>query len=151
MEPVVEEDPCNPNPCGPYSNPPRQNGDRCDCSCLPGMVGSPPNCKPECILNQDCPTDKACRRQKCVDPCPGICGQNAYCNVRNHVPICICNKGYVGNPFASCQRPTSKNSELYFIGKKKMYKNLFHIFQAGLEYFVYFEKHLNRDIYTFQF
>ena len=83
-------------------------GDRCDCSCLPGMIGSPPNCRPECIRNADCPTDKACRNQKCVDPCPGLCGRNAYCNVRNHIPICICENGFIGDPFSSCYRPTSK-------------------------------------------
>ena len=71
------------------------------------MIGNPPNCRPECILNQDCPQDMACVQQKCVDPCPGLCGINAYCSVRNHIPICICNQGYVGNPFASCQRPTT--------------------------------------------
>ena len=57
---MVEEDPCNPNPCGPYSNPPRNAGDRCDCSCQPGMIGQPPNCRPECQLNSDCPVDKIC-------------------------------------------------------------------------------------------
>jgi hypothetical protein len=61
IEAVVEEDPCNPDPCGPYVNPPRRNGDRCDCSCKPDMIGSPPNCKPECIFNNDCPTELACK------------------------------------------------------------------------------------------
>ena len=69
IEPVIEEDPCQPNPCGQYSNPRRNVGGRCDCSCLPGMIGSPPNCRPECLFNQDCPDDKACKSKKCVDPC----------------------------------------------------------------------------------
>ena len=105
---VEEIDPCNPNPCGQYSNPPRQRGDRCDCSCLQGMIGSPPNCRPECIFNPDCPTDKACQAQKCIDPCPGLCGINAYCRVRNHVPICVCNERHVGDPFSRCYVPTSE-------------------------------------------
>ena len=108
IEPVVQEDPCNPNPCGPYSNPPRNNGDRCDCSCQAGMIGQPPNCRPECQLNADCPSELACRNQKCVDPCPGLCGTNANCRVRNHIPLCVCNQGFIGDPFASCYRPTSK-------------------------------------------
>ena len=108
IEPVVEEDPCNPDPCGPYANPPRRNGDRCDCSCQPDMIGSPPNCRPECIINNDCPTDKACTNQRCVDPCPGLCGINASCRVRNHIPICVCNTGYQGDPFSQCRRITSK-------------------------------------------
>ncbi len=108
VKPVVEEDPCDPNPCGPNSNPPRNYNSDCKCSCLPGMIGSPPNCRPECVFNEDCPTDKACQAQKCQDPCPGLCGRNAYCRVRNHIPICVCNKGFTGDPFVQCYRITSK-------------------------------------------
>ena len=108
IEPVVEEDPCNPNPCGPNSNPPRNLGDRCQCTCLPGMIGSPPNCRPECTINADCPLDKACINRKCQDPCPGLCGLNANCEVRNHIPICICIRGYIGDPFSQCYKPSSK-------------------------------------------
>ena len=108
--PPVIPDPCVPNPCGPNSNPPRNIGGQCQCSCLPEMIGSPPNCRPECVVNSDCPSDKACIRQKCQDPCPGLCGLNAYCSVRNHVPICICNQGYIGDPFSQCRRPPSKSS-----------------------------------------
>ena len=108
IAPVVEEDPCEPNPCGPNSNPPRRNGDRCDCSCLPEMIGSPPNCRPECYINSDCPSDKACISRKCQDPCPGLCGINANCRVRNHVPICVCIRNYEGDPFSRCDRVTSK-------------------------------------------
>ena len=109
IAPVLPSDPCEPNPCGEYSNPPRVSGDRCDCSCRPGMLGSPPNCRPECVLNSDCPTTKACQQQKCIDPCPGVCGVNAQCRVRNHVPICSCNRNYVGDPFSVCN-PTTTTS-----------------------------------------
>jgi hypothetical protein len=109
---VVEEDPCNPNPCGPNSLPPvnRNYGgsQQCQCRCLPDMIGSPPNCRPECILNSDCAPDKACIGRKCQDPCPGLCGINAVCRVRNHVPICVCNPGYEGDPFSQCFLFTSK-------------------------------------------
>ena len=107
IEPVIEEDPCQPNSCGQHSNPRRNVGGRCDCSCLPGMIGSPPNCRPECLFNQDCPDDKACKSKKCVDPCPGLCGLNANCNVRSHIPICICIKGYIGDPFSQCRLSTT--------------------------------------------
>ena len=113
IEPVIEEDPCVPNPCGPYSNPPRRNGDRCDCSCQIGMIGSPPNCHPECIFNNDCPTELACKNQRCVDPCPGLCGIHATCRVRSHIPICVCNKGYQGDPFTQCRRITSKKWKVW--------------------------------------
>lgn len=108
VEPVVAEDPCYPNPCGPYSNPPQVQGDRCSCSCLPLMIGSPPSCRPECQFNKDCPPDKNCASNKCVDPCPGLCGVKALCQVQNHVPICICEPGYYGDPFSQCVQTTSK-------------------------------------------
>ena len=106
--PVVVEDPCEPNPCGPNSEPPYARNGRCDCSCMRGMIGLPPNCRPECLVNNDCAQDKACINRKCVDPCEGLCGLNAYCRVRNHIPICVCNKGYRGDPFSQCSRVTSK-------------------------------------------
>jgi hypothetical protein len=28
--------------------------------------------------------------------------------VNNHIPICVCNPGYIGDPFSQCQRITSK-------------------------------------------
>ena len=115
VAPVVFDDPCVPNPCGPNSNPPRIAGSRCQCTCRPEMIGSPPNCRPECVINSECPSDKACINRKCQDPCPGLCGVNAYCSVRNHVPICICNQGYIGDPFSSCYRPISKIAISFFI------------------------------------
>lgn len=96
-EPVIQ-DPCNPSPCG--SNSICENG---QCRCLPEYHGDPySGCRPECVLSTDCPRDKACVRNKCVDPCPGICGQNAQCTVINHIPTCSCLPGFVGNAFVLC-------------------------------------------------
>lgn len=94
--------PCQPSPCGPNSQC-REIGDAPSCSCLPEFVGTPPNCKPECISNTECPNHLACISQKCRDPCPGSCGQNSECKVLSHTPNCVCISGYVGNPFISCQ------------------------------------------------
>ena len=103
-EPVIT-DPCSPNPCGPGAIP-RQVGDECQCSCPPGLFGDPyRECKPECVINSDCPSDKACRNYHCYDPCPGLCGQNAQCEVRNHSPLCSCLPGYIGNALIECHRP----------------------------------------------
>lgn len=66
------------------------------------MYGLPPNCRPECLIDQDCPLNLACVGQKCKDPCTGSCGFNAKCNVVNHRPICSCLPGFEGDPFSGC-------------------------------------------------
>jgi len=40
---------------------------------------------------------------KCKDPCPGTCGSNAKCQTINHIPMCTCLPGYIGDPFKYCQ------------------------------------------------
>lgn len=97
-QPVIEANPCDPSPCGP--NAECNNG---VCKCLPEYQGDPyRGCRPECVLNSDCSKDRACIRNKCLDPCPGTCGQNAECRVINHIPTCTCILNYVGNAFVSC-------------------------------------------------
>lgn len=94
-------DPCNPSPCGPNSEC-RAVGDTPACSCLRNYIGRPPNCRPECMINPECPSNLACLNEKCVDPCPGSCGANADCAVINHRSICSCRSGYTGDPFGGC-------------------------------------------------
>lgn len=72
------------------------------CSCIVGYLGVPPSCRPECIVNSDCNSNKACSNQKCIDPCTGVCGVGAKCQVINHSPICSCAFSYTGNPFVRC-------------------------------------------------
>lgn len=95
----VPHDPCYPSPCGPNA--------QCNdgvCTCLPEYHGDPySGCRPECVLNSDCPRDKACLRNKCIDPCPGTCALNAVCEVNNHIPMCTCPPGTEGNAFVACQ------------------------------------------------
>lgn len=43
-----------------------------------------------------------CVQNKCRDPCPGMCGQNAECAVVNHQPFCTCRTGFTGDPFSFC-------------------------------------------------
>lgn len=69
---------------------------------MPTFIGSPPNCRYECILNSECPSNLACIQQKCRDPCPGSCGVNANCHVVNHNSICSCLIGFIGDPFLIC-------------------------------------------------
>ncbi|KRT79972.1 hypothetical protein AMK59_6539, partial [Oryctes borbonicus] len=75
-------DHCVPSPCGPYSEC-RDLGGSPSCSCRIGYIGTPPNCRPECISSHECASNLACIREKCKDPCPGSCGTNAECNVQN--------------------------------------------------------------------
>lgn len=94
-------DPCNPTPCGPNSVC-RNNNGQAVCSCAPEYIGAPPNCRPECVVNNECPSNRACYKFKCTDPCPGTCGIDAQCQVINHNPICSCRAGLSGDPFIRC-------------------------------------------------
>lgn len=100
----MSDNPCIPYPCG--SNAQCNNG---ICTCLLEYQGDPYiECRPECTLNNDCPKDKACLNNKCKDPCPGICGQNAVCTVFNHNPSCNCIEEHSGDPFIVCSKIESK-------------------------------------------
>lgn len=94
--------PCIPSPCGSNAICREQNGAGA-CQCLPEYFGNPyEGCRPECVLNSDCPSNRACIRNKCQDPCPGTCGQNADCQVVNHLPSCSCRIGFTGDPYQFC-------------------------------------------------
>jgi len=109
-QPVM--DPCKPSPCGPFSQCRVVNG-HAVCSCQANYVGTPPSCKPECVVSTECVQDKACVNQRCMDPCPGTCGLNARCQVVNHNPICSCGPGFTGDPFTRCLKEESKNIHLF--------------------------------------
>lgn len=98
---IVPSYPCIPSPCGPNSVCKANNG-QAICSCLPSYIGTPPGCRPECVTSAECSQNRACINQKCVDPCPGTCGQNTFCQTINHHPICKCSPGYTGNPSTYC-------------------------------------------------
>jgi hypothetical protein len=86
LEPPVQPpsgNPCVPSPCGPNSQC-RAVGNTPACSCLPHYVGRAPNCRPECTINAECPSNLACQNTRCGDPCPGSCGVQATCVVVKH-------------------------------------------------------------------
>lgn len=104
LEPPPSEivSPCVPSPCG--ANAICKEHQRAgSCVCLQDYIGNPYlGCRPECTLNSDCPANKACIGNKCKDPCPGVCGQNADCQVINHLPSCVCRANFKGDPFVFC-------------------------------------------------
>lgn len=112
--------PCQPSPCGTNAYCKERNGAG-SCACLPEYRGDPYNeCRPECVLNSDCPSNRACINQKCRDPCPGTCGSNSECNVVNHSPLCSCWPKYIGNPLTACYRQPSK-TKLMALSSKYFY------------------------------
>lgn len=84
------------------------------CKCIEGYNGSPPSCRPECVVSSDCSPATACVNQKCINPCLGSCGLNAECTVINHNPICSCRQGFTGNPFQACLIPPRKPFPDYY-------------------------------------
>lgn len=96
LVPAPIEDECI---CGPNTD--CRNG---ICHCKPEYFGDPNiGCRPECVLNTDCSSNRACIRNKCTDPCPNTCGQGAECYVAQHTAMCTCPTGTDGNAFISCK------------------------------------------------
>lgn len=94
--------PCSPSPCA-YNAQCSVEYNVAKCTCLHGYEGDPyTECRPECVSNNECDRDKACIENKCQDPCDGICGVNALCEVDNHNPICYCPTHLTGDPFSRC-------------------------------------------------
>jgi len=90
------------------------------CECLLGYEGSPSTsgCRPECVISPDCPRNRACVNNKCIDPCPGVCGYEAICQTINHSPVCSCPPPTIGDPFIECkqqQRPSGKYIYIFFL------------------------------------
>ena len=113
-EPYEPLTPCVPSPCGSNANCREQNGVG-SCQCLPEYYGNPyEGCRPECVHNSDCPSNKACIHNKCQNPCGGSCGQNAECHVVNHVPSCTCIVGYSGDPYRYCTIPDKAERKNFF-------------------------------------
>ena len=116
---TIAVDVCNPTPCG--QNAVCINKQRAAaCRCIDGFIGDPYTVcrrKPECVVHSDCPSVKSCRNERCVDPCIDTCGLRALCRVVNHLPICICQPGYEGDPFSACHKIELRKC-MYLIDEK---------------------------------
>lgn len=98
---------------------------RAVCTCAPGYEGNPHiQCSSmpksperpvaaECYKNDDCPFDRKCINELCLNPCVGDnCGRGAYCNPVNHEAVCKCPPGYNGNPQVGC---TPRKLDLFYM------------------------------------
>lgn len=93
-------EPCTNTTCGPNALCNAENH-QASCYCPPGHLGDPSEhtvgCfKVECIVNEDCVSDKACddETNRCMKPCDLIsCGKGS-CSVANHQALCTCYEGY---------------------------------------------------------
>ena len=113
--PIEVIQPCNPSPCGINADCQERNN-AASCKCIADYIGNPyVECKPECVVNAECPRDKACVNQKCRDPCPGVCGAHAFCTASNHNAVCQCEPGYTGNAFVACQRITTRKLKCLYV------------------------------------
>jgi hypothetical protein len=100
--PPANETPCSKNPCG-INAICKELNQAGSCSCISEYHGDPYiACRPECMMNTECSSNRACINLKCQNPCHGVCGNNALCSVINHSPTCSCISGYKGNPFEGC-------------------------------------------------
>lgn len=105
---------CEPSQCGPNSECKMVTGfDTAICYCLEGFIGASPNCKRECSISKDCGDGLACISNKCEDPCPGLCGLKAFCDVKDHVPICKCLENYYGNPYERCKSESEAENDMF--------------------------------------
>lgn len=101
-------DPCSYNAACASSARCRAVAHRSQCYCPPGTQGNPLEAcvTVGCQSNDDCAQDEACDavnrvcRQVCT---PGVCAPEAFCEGRNHLPICTCRTGTTGDPYVRCR------------------------------------------------
>ena len=95
------------NPCGLNAEC-YVNRNRAECRCASGYRGNPlDHCLVVgCISNNDCPNDRQCVNSQCINPCiyDNPCSTRAECRVHNHMGLCRCPLGYIGNPYIDCRR-----------------------------------------------
>ena len=103
INPCIIDKPCSPSAICSVANHKSQ------CSCPPGFEGDPyRQCtkikKGECQHDIECPDNKACIENQCLDPCDlnQPCGKGAVCRTTAHRPVCRCPPNWAGNPHEEC-------------------------------------------------
>ncbi|QQP34980.1 Putative LOC101893139, partial [Caligus rogercresseyi] len=100
VNPCILQNPCAINAkCTPSNHVSK-------CQCPFNMKGDPyAACvEVECSVNEDCPSERACYQDKCIDPCvlDSPCAPNAICKTSQHRSSCVCPPPLIGNPLVSC-------------------------------------------------
>ena len=108
INPCIYENPCAPNAeCLVSQHQPQ-------CRCPIGYTGNPrvacvPIPAPECVQDEDCPSQHACLDNTCRLLCPALspCQEPATCSVIDSLPvrtmICSCPDGFVASEDNSCK------------------------------------------------
>lgn len=93
------------NPCARNANCFMRTHEQ-ECRCAEGFRGNPlVECRAiECMSNNDCPNDKRCLNEQCVNPCiyENNCALKAECIPQDHKSLCKCLPGFIGNPYVNC-------------------------------------------------
>lgn len=106
-----ELDPCSSVRCGNNTKCVKQNGVGF-CHCLPNHVGNPyvactisaTKTVQKCFRHTDCSPKQTCIQNKCINPCPQFCPENADCNMNDHILECSCKAGYTGDNYHHCTK-----------------------------------------------
>ncbi|XP_060520378.1 neurogenic locus notch homolog protein 1 isoform X2 [Cylas formicarius] len=98
------QNPCNKQ-CGESADCEIVRNHQAVCKCPKNYFGDPyVSCKPECYGDVDCPRGRpACFYGICKNPCDGVCGAGANCELRGLTPVCSCPKDMTGDPFVRCR------------------------------------------------
>ncbi len=76
-----------------------------DRSCVPVDLPNPPGCRSD----DECSVGEACINRACKNPCD--CGTGADCFLADHVPVCRCPEGTIGDPQIACVPPGCQRNE----------------------------------------
>lgn len=113
-------DPCDSVQCGSNSKCVKKNGIGF-CKCLPNFIGNPyEGCtvsakfEQKCFQHTDCLSNQTCIQNKCINPCPDFCPENAECKINDHILLCTCKTGYTGDNYNFCSKIKVEGKLMFF-------------------------------------
>lgn len=100
---------CLNNPC-PLNAKCNNSPGSFTCDCVNGTIfdAKTGSCRQpgDCFSDEDCSEESKCVKNRCIDPCKILspCGENAYCSVIKHSPMCECAPDSQGDPYKKCTK-----------------------------------------------